>query len=145
MSEYKPEDIVLVGWPTSGGPPDVVPSTQVNCHKCGQSVWVSNGSMNTVLDAKVKSSGELYIICLMCSPEPDSDIFIGNEQKEEMLRAGFDIDKFMRDTGMNLTQIAKFVVEKAQAMEDLRGLHRAANPGGCGSGRCSVYNPKEAS
>jgi hypothetical protein len=146
MSEYKDEDVVLVGWPTSAGEP-AVPSTEVNCCKCGQSVWVSSGSMNTVLDKKVETGGELYIVCLMCAPDPgdteNHEIQLGEEQKEEMLRAGLDIEEFMRKSGLNLTQIAKLVVERAQAMEELRSLHRAANPRGCGSVRCSVCNPQE--
>lgn len=141
--EYRDEDVVLVGWPSSGGPPDT-PSTQVNCHKCGQPVWVSNGSMNTVLDAKIKTGGELYIVCLMCAPEmtdPQHELQLGDEQKEEMLRAGVDIDEFMRQSGMNLTEIARMVVEKAKRLDQLKALHRAANPGGCGNPRCRCCYP----
>lgn len=148
MSEYKDEDVILVGWPTSAGPPETE-STKVNCHKCGQSVWVSRGSMNTVLDEKVKTGGELFVVCLMCSPlpgDPSHEIQIGDEQKEEMLRAGLDIDALMREQGLTLTDVARIVVKRAQAMEELRALHRAANrgPGGCGSPRCHVCNPQEA-
>lgn len=150
MSEtfkYRDEDVVLVGWPTSGGPPECA-STMVNCHKCGQLVWVSHASMNTVLDAKTKAGGELYITCLMCAPEmtsEDHELQLGDEQKEEMLRAGLDIDDFMRRTGMNLTEIARMVVEKAKRLEELKTLHRAANPGpdGCGNPRCRVCFPDQ--
>jgi cytochrome oxidase assembly protein ShyY1 len=147
MSEYKEEDVVIVGWPTSGGPPEVE-STQVNCHKCGQPVWVSHASMNTVLDKKTETGGELYVVCIMCAPEPDDpnhEIQIGEEQKAEMLALGLDIDDFIRRSGLSLTEIAKMVVERAQALEELRSLHRAANrgPGGCGNPRCRVCNPQK--
>lgn len=144
--EYRDEDVVLVGWPASGGPPSVG-STQVNCHKCGQQVWVSHGSMNAVLDKSTETGGTVYVICLMCAPPPDDpshEIMLGEEQKEEMRQHGFDIEKFMHLSGLNLTELAQLVVKKAQALEELRSLHRAANrgPGGCGNPRCEVCNPQ---
>jgi DNA-directed RNA polymerase subunit N (RpoN/RPB10) len=120
---YGGDDVVLCGYTRDVGGPYVA-STELPCHKCGKLVWISQDSMNTVLDKVNEKGGKLWIVCVDCMPDDFSErAEIGEEQKKVLKEHGLDIDEMCRKTGLSLGQL----MERAIEFQRLRGgLQRAA-------------------
>lgn len=107
-----------------------VESTTEECDKCSREVWVSHGTRADAEKAAKEDGGNVIYLCMSCVPEAivDGDLRVGEAQKDEMRIAGVDVEKFMKESGMTLEQIAQKMLKwgrkrdaenREKRMEDL--------------------------
>jgi hypothetical protein len=102
-----------------------VESTLEECDKCSRQLWVSVGTQRDAKAAADLDGGNVVYLCFTCVPDSivRDSIRLGDQQREELKLAGYDVEEFMKYSGMTLDQIAKEMLKFGRAQDKQGGHH----------------------
>lgn len=102
-----------------------VESTQIDCDKCSRPLWVSLGTQRDVEAQAFLDGGKAIYLCFTCLPSSimGYGIRLGENQKNEIKIAGFDVEQFMKITGMTLEEVAQKIIKMGITHDKEGGPH----------------------